>query len=353
MRIEQAAAKVTQQLERLAGLPVLEVKRDLEAGKARGEVPVPDLLVRTPEKQFVVEYKATASTESVGAAIRVLKAYCSICDPALIPLIVVPYMGSAGQRLCEGSGVSWLDLSGNAWIHAPGLHITVEGHPNQYAQRGRPKNLFAPKASRIARALLIESDSALTQQDLVQLTGLTKGYVSKVVSRMEEAGLVQRTDQGEIRVRDPDLLLKVWSEAYKFGDHEIHKGHLAIRSALDGLRGIAEALDGSGIQYAATGLAAAWLYAPMASFRLITVYVSRFPERGILNQLGYRDVDAGANVWLVEPNDAGVFDWREKRDDVWCVSPLQVYLDLRGHPERSSEAAEALRQQFLTRAWHG
>lgn len=34
-------------------------------------------------------------------------------------------------------------------------------------------------------------------------------------------------------------------------------------------------------------------------------------------------------------------------DGVPCVHPVQVYLDLKGHPERSSEAAARLRAEAL------
>ena len=349
MHPERVTSEITQVLERLTGAPVLEVDRDPLSGRARAGGVGPDLLVRTQDKLFAVTCKSSASTESVGAAVRALKHYAAEAFPSSIPLLIVPFMGNVGRRLCEEEGISWLDLSGNACIHAPGLHVVIEGRPNRYPRRGRPRNLFAPKASRIARVLLLEPEIAMTQQDLVRATELTKGYVSKVISRMEHAGLVQRDNQGGIRVLDRDLLLDTWSEAYDFEDHEIHRGHLAVRTPLQGLQHIAEVFENSGLEYAVTGLAAAWLYAPHASFRLITVYVTRFPDRKVLDRLRYRDVDAGANVWLVKPNDIGVLERRERIQNVWCASPLQVYLDLRGHPERSSEAAEVLRDKYLTR----
>ena len=131
--------------------------------------------------------------------------------------------------------------------------------------------------------------------------------------------------------------------------HQSHnsQGHIPVRTSLHGLQQIAKALEASGVTYAATGLAASWLYAPYASFRLITVYVDRLPDDEVLASFGYREVDAGANVWLVEPNDDEVFEQRKRLHDIWCASALQVYLDLQSHPERSSEAADTLRRQCL------
>jgi len=34
-----------------------------------------------------------------------------------------------------------------------------------------------------------------------------------------------------------------------------------------------------------------------------------------------------------------------------CVHPVQVYLDLKGHPERAKEAASMVRQERLKWGW--
>ena len=63
--------------------------------------------------------------------------------------------------------------------------------------------------------------------------------------------------------------------------------------------------------------------------------------------LGWRGEERGANVWLAVPDDEGVFQGADRRDDVWCAHPVQIYLDLKAHPERSSEAAAHLRAGVL------
>ena len=63
--------------------------------------------------------------------------------------------------------------------------------------------------------------------------------------------------------------------------------------------------------------------------------------------MGFHEIPRGENVWLVRPDDAGVFQGSELRAEIRCVHPVQVYLDLKDQPERSVEAAEALRKQLL------
>ena len=57
-----------------------------------------------------------------------------------------------------------------------------------------------------------------------------------------------------------------------------------------------------------------------------------------------------SNVWLVTPNDEGVFAGAAEVSVAVCAHPVQVYLDLAAQPERASEAAEELRQRLLVGA---
>ncbi len=52
-------------------------------------------------------------------------------------------------------------------------------------------------------------------------------------------------------------------------------------------------------------------------------------------------------MWIVTPNDAGVFYAAKDVNGVRCVRPVQAYLDLAGQPERAKEAAAELRSHHL------
>jgi len=96
------------------------------------------------------------------------------------------------------------------------------------------------------------------------------------------------------------------------------------------------------IDHAFTGLAAAWALDRFARFRLTSVYVAGDP-RAAADAVGLRRNERGANVQLIGPDDRGVFDGQSDVDDLPCVAPVQVYLDLRHLPERAAEAAAELR----------
>lgn len=100
-------------------------------------------------------------------------------------------------------------------------------------------------------------------------------------------------------------------------------------------------------KWAATGLAAAWLLSHFAGFRITTFYLSEPASlQALQNELHLRADLPGANLWLVVPNDDGVFQGSLLTEGIQCVHPVQVWLDLKGHPERAPEAAGELRARF-------
>lgn len=325
----------------------LELTEDQLIIPESGKEPSPDFMVKAGKHTFLVESKGSSARATVIPAFTRLEERRKNQGKNVIPLLVVPYMGETGRRLCEENEIAWLDLSGNAHIKAPGLFINVAGKPNRFKSAGRPSNLFAPKSSRIVRQLLIEPGPGFTQRELALATGLDEGYTSRIARRLEESGLVARDKGSLLEPEDPDKLLDAWSEVYDFRKHHIIKGHVAARSGDELVHRIAEVFDQYPFDYAATGLSAAWLYTHFANFRLATFYLSHAPADKLGNALDFREDDRGANTWLVVPNDEGVFHGSEVLDGVRCVHPVQVYLDLKAHPERSAEAALRLRQEYL------
>jgi hypothetical protein len=188
----------------------------------------------------------------------------------------------------------------------------------------------------------------MAQREIAQATGMDEGFTSRIVSRLEEDNLIVREPDGAIRPRDPDLLLDAWREDYDFSKHQVVRGHVPARSGDELLRRLANGLQGQHVQHAATGLAAAWLLTRFAGFRLVTMYVTERPAPEVLDRLGFREEERGANVWLVVPKDEGVFHGVDDHDGAACVHPVQAYVDLKDQPERAKEAADHLRTELLT-----
>lgn len=311
-----------------------------------------DLLQKAFDCVFIIEWKSAATVTLLTDAIRNLRRHIEeFGEAGAIPVVAVPFMGEAGRQLCAGENISWLDLSGNANVTAPSrrLKIHIEGKPNLFKSAGRPKNLFAPKSSRIAREFLINPDMALTQRELARKTGLNETLTGRVVRELERENILTRDDQsGAVRVCAPELLLDAWASHYQFDKHLLIGGFSAQRTGEAVMRSLAEGLEKKGIEYAATGLAGAWLLTHFAAFRLTTFYLKEIPSSDLLKELKITGQSkSGGNVWLIVPNDDGVFAGASSHGQIRCVHPVQVYLDLKAHPERASEAAEAVRREYL------
>lgn len=343
---DQIVHDAARRLAELADLPV-------EAGRPdESIVREVDAIFSAGPHTFLVECKYQSSPVAVSNAIDHIRRYLNQLDRPMIPLVVVPFMGETGQQMCKDAGISWLDLSGNACITAPGLRIVVVGQPNRFRYQGRPSSVFALKSSRIARWLLMHPNASVTQREIAHAVDVDEGLTSHVISRLREQGLVSKDSAGLIRLQDPALLLDAWREAYDFAKHHVMQGHIPARSGEALMNRIADAAVAHNEEYAATGLPAAWLMTHHAGFRLVTIYLRRIPTPSLQEAMGFREDPRGANTWLVTPADEGVFHGAAPQEGITCVHPVQVYLDLKAQPERAAEAAPYVRELILGKARH-
>ena len=338
---KQAADLITEILANLLECPRNKIQLD-HVGDSQNV----DFEISSPKHRFAGEYKTNATTASITSAVNDLTPIIK-GNSQTTPLIIVPFMGDVGRRICEESQVSWLDLSGNAKIVATGLRIWIQGQPNKFTKRGRPPNAFAPKSSRIARQLLTSPAVFQSQAEIARRSGLGDGYVSRIISRLREQGLIEQNKNG-VRPSNPDVLLDAWNAVYDFNRSRILKGHVSARTGDELQAKLADKLRQKNVEYAMSGLGAAWLYTQFAAFRLSTVYLSSMPPDTLLDEIQFSNEPRGANLWIVIPDDNGVFSESEELFDIQCVSPLQTYLDLKAHPERAKEAANELRTSKLS-----
>lgn len=347
MKIEHekiALKQVVERLEKLIGVSADRVDYEPLAGTPQSKGYRPDLVVEAGGFRFVVEYKSSPLIGSVAAGIEHLIRYPA--KPSDIRLLVTPFMGETGIGKCAEAGISWLDLSGNADVTAPGLRLFVRGEKNKFISPGRNENPFAPKSSRIARHMLYQTNRAWTQRELADETGLGEGFVSRIVKSLEAQQLISRDSQGKLIVAKAEVMLDAWQQGYDFTKHEILRGHVAGRSGEEIQGKISSTLKNLSVDHAATGLGAAWLYSRFAAFRTVTVYLKEWPDKHILEQIGFRENTSGANVWLIIPKDPDIFYGIQPVADIPCVHRIQVWLDLKSLPERAEEAATELRKNL-------
>jgi len=312
-----------------------------------------DYVVHSGQRVFAIELKAAPRTALVKEWGAQLSHRVRRTGAETVVVLAVPYMGAAVAQTARDAGISWMDLSGNADIRAQGLRIHVTGRPNRFVKKGRPSSAFAPKSSRVARALLLDPGRFWVQSDLARQIKLGRGFVSRIVRRLAADELIESGDDGRVRARSAEALLDAWHGEYDFGKHHILRWHHAARSGSELTNAVAEALQDGSHEHAFTGLAAAWAYDPFAMFRLVAVYLKDPTALDVIRALGAREEERGSNLWVVIPNDEGVFDGSRSLDRVRYVSPVQTWLDLAAMPERAQEAAERVRRFWLAETTRG
>ena len=319
----------------------------VEGNEGSGDSKLVDAIISGVGRTFAVEFKTAGSLASVVLATSQLKASVSSLPEDFVPVLAVPFMSKSGREHCKNVGVSWLDFSGNARIVAPGLYVYVDGHQNKFRRSGRPETPFGPSGSRVARWLLMHPEEVVRQRALASATGLNEGHVSRVAGKLIDLELMERDESG-VRVRHPGRLLDAWQDEYRFDKHRLIQGHIPVRAGESVVQQVVPLMNEIRVCYALTGLAAAWEMSRHAGFRLSTIYLEEEPSEDLLRSIGFREEPRGSNTWLVIPNDEGVFQGARDIHGTRCVHPVQVYLDLKDHPERASEAAAELRRELFS-----
>jgi hypothetical protein len=243
----------------------------------------------------------------------------------------------ARERLRTGR-ISYLDLSGNAWISIarPAVFIERQGADRDPTPLRRGvRSLKGATAARIVRALC-DWRPPVGVRELARRAGADPGYVARVLSLLVDEDLIVRDRTGEVlEVRWKELLRR-WSADYTLSGTNRALACLAPRGIGDVLR----RLTTLGETYALTGSFGVPPEALIAPGGVLSCYV-RSAELAA-EKLDLRPTDSGANVFLLEPFDDVVFARTPFRDGRPVVAPTQCVVDLLSGTGREPAQADAL-----------
>jgi hypothetical protein len=271
-------------------------------------------------------------------------------------VLAAPFISARMAQLCQEHGWGWFDLAGNCHLSVPrAFQLERTGQPRVHAATKSGANLSTLEAARIIRTLLAPDNAGRkwTQRDL-QLHVQPKisiGLVNKVVRHLREEAFVEELAGGGIRLREPLGLLAAWRGAYRFDRYQrrgfftlLHGGRL--REKLASL----ESITGGHAAYAA--FSAAEFQAPHVRQPKTWLFIGAEWEDQFRDVAEAKLVDSGENVVVLIPDDSGVFYLQEgETGRLACTNAVQTYVDLCHCGGRGEEAAEALLEQNLKRAW--
>jgi hypothetical protein len=265
------------------------------------------------------------------------------------PLLLIADETTAEARgILEDHGIAIIDGLGNAHIELPGLLFHLEGRRPR--QQARPARLTG-KAGVVAQALLLAPQRDWQVQDLAIEAEVAIGLAHRVLTRLEDEGIVETEGAGPKRVRrvaNPTALLDLWAE--ETADRPIRTpAYLLAQTPRQLIRDLGDNLGRVGIEHALTGAAAGSLIAPfITAVPVAEVWVAAgaAPEE-LHKAVGADPVRDGQNVVFLQTKDDTPLAFRDEVDAVWVVNRFRLYADLRRDPRRGREQADHLRQEVI------
>ncbi len=266
--------------------------------------------------------------------------------PGVYPVAVAEYIGPQSASLLRRNGFGYLDVSGNCYLAFENVLIEKEGKPNVRPSTRPLKSLFAPRATRVVRVLLVDPQHAWRLEELAKAAEVSLGHCHNVVKRLEELAWVVRGEHQRFHLAKPADLLETWCESYSYRQNDVATYFSPERITRRLMAEIARLAVAEGRRYAFTLHAGAALVAPHVRFPVIHCYLE-----GVLDPfarvLGLRPGEGEGNVHLLAPYDQGVFCSRLEKGGLSVVCLPQLYADLYRYERRGREQAEYLRREAM------
>ena len=255
-------------------------------------------------------------------------------------LVVADWLSERAQALLRARGVSFIDATGNAEVglSEPGLFIRTEGarrNPSPKPTKG--PSLRGPKAWALLRTLA-EVAPPLGVRELAEAVDVDAGYVSRVLSVLEQELLVARVPRGPLTDVKWEGVLRRAASTYSLFDSNKTSTWVASAGPERLLADLAGKRAG---KWAITGSFAASRLAPVAAPEVAVIYAED-PDR--LARAGrLLPARRGANVVVAEPYDPIVFERTVSSGADTYASTAQVALDcLTGNGRMPAEGEAVL-----------
>lgn len=340
----------------------------LEGGLALSIEPLDDnqarLSITGPEHRY--EANATALSVPYPSGLRRLRA----ADPT-IEVVLIEHASRGLDRAAAEEGIGYLDLRGRGRLVGPNFVYVVPPIPGSIAVGGpdvddgangamRPDlafvpaysntrkgtvSPFAPKASRVVRALLSDPARRWRVSELADQVRMNPGNVHRVLGALTDRGFVER-DQDLYVLQDRGSLLEAWAEnaaRLRFESRLV----IPVRGELrEEVERILDALQDRAV---VSGELAAELYAPYLAASHATVHCideGAWETARLAAEAGPRPLRPHGQV-AVDLAEEGVGDFGERRFGLPLVSPAQLYVELSRERGRAREAAEHVRREVL------
>ena len=259
-------------------------------------------------------------------------------------LVIAPHLSSRARDILTSERINFVDLGGNMRLELehPGLFIESSAsgdEPSREPARGR--GLRGAKVGAVVRTL-VDAIPPYSAADLALVSGVNEGYVSRILEPLVDEALVERAPRGPIANVDWPELLRRRAQAVRLfrppGPY-LYVARRGPRQTLSDLRAIREA---STPRYPPliTGSYAAQRMVVVAPATQLVVYSMERVE--LAERLELIEVDSGADVILIRPDNEGVYERAVEDMGIYYAAPSQVAIDCLSGPGRMPAEGDAV-----------
>jgi hypothetical protein len=341
MKIENGEMAILQALrDYLNEIPFLQLINDSIAKNGTGPDLRADVRVQNSSYTIMAEYKSSGQPRLAREAAFRIKDWLAK-GLGSYGVFAAPYISPEAAEVCKETGIGYLDLAGNCLLTFGTVYIHREGKPNSSLERRELRSLYSPKAERILRVLLSRLQQDWKTGNLAEAAQVSFGQVSNVKKLLADREWLAPNTSG-IRLNKPGAVLDEWAAQYRFRRNQV-LDYYALAEVAECEYQLAEACKRQGVRYALTAFSGAARLAPAVRYQRAIAYVDGNLD-SVIDELGWKPVNSGANVSLLVPYDEGVFFDGREMDGAQLATPIQIYLDLQNYRGRGQEAAQAVRK---------
>ncbi|CAN5207436.1 hypothetical protein BH23ACT9_BH23ACT9_38170 [soil metagenome] len=250
------------------------------------------------------------------------------------------------QRLAE-EDISYLDLTGNIRLvmQQPPIFVETAGADRRPSDKTskRVTGLSGVMVGRVVR-FLAEVVPPYGVNDIEEATGVSRGYVSRVLDRLADEALIRRASRGPVEAVEWPAMLRQRGQSVDVFRANTTRTYVAP----NGARAVFESLPRSTVAgtVVVTGSFAAVRKAPIAAPALLVMYLTPGGARpnfdDIKEELGLLPTDEAADVALLWPSNDRVVEDPWTAGGVQFVNLPQLAVDCLGGSGRMPSEGDAL-----------
>jgi hypothetical protein len=343
--------------ELLNRVPFISVSKPLRGTGSRDEgelFPMDGFMqVHCGSKQWwlLLDVKSHAQLRDARQGVDYLKRYAQHLGAPAYPVFASQYLSQSIRNFCTENDIGYFDFSGNCRLVFDQVYIEREVPVSETPERKRLKSLFSLKSSRVMRRLLHEPRRLWKVQTLALEADVSAATVSLMKDKLIGEEYATRQEEGFVITKPEELLLD-WAKNYSYKEHKYLEcfGHGNLEELE---RHFADYCWKNSVNYAFTMFSGAKRVAPFTRGiqRGYAYTSSDLDLKELAGALGLKEVDSGSNFRLMKPSDDDLLWEKQKADDDFVVSDIQLYLDLASHRGRGEENAEYLLDQRIRPKW--